>query len=439
MMRTMIVLCALGTACNSETSSKSECGQPSGCSDASVVPPAMADAGLDAAPDAPVCVRESDVAFCGNHGANCGQITYADNCGAARTAQCGVCGTNQTCGASNVCGCEPETNQELCSAALAQCGTVTTVDRCGATRTIQCASTCSGSTTCGGGWAENTCGSTTCTADGWCRPTTSSINLLHDFKAVWMATANNGWAAGENSGGFIFRWNGTTWRRVLTSNRGLYAIAGKGLTDAWIAGGYGVTYHYDGTQLVTGSAGCFSCDVFDLYALGSQDIWGVGYDHRAMHFEGSGWGVTNLFGSAPRGVWASAPNNVWVVGDAGSIGHWSGADWTWTTVGTDSLLDIWGASASDIWAVGSAGRILHYDGTSWTPVTSGTTQTLRAVTGTAGNRVWFAGASGVILHWNGSTLSPQVSGTTRTITSMFALSTTDIWAAGDAGLLLHKQ
>lgn len=453
MVKVFVFGCVVvAAACNLDKSGKTRCEQAADClagyacvANECVMEQEQPDAGVSpdaASPDAPpTCMPESTATFCSRLGANCGELTAEDNCGTTRTETCGSCGQGMACGSSNVCGCEPETDQELCTTKMAACGSITAVDRCGATRTVQCANTCAGSNTCGGGWAENACGSTTCTADGWCRPTTSSINQLHDFNAIWMAASNNGWAAGENSGGFIYRWNGTVWRKVLTSNRSLFAISGKGLTDAWIAGGYGVTYHYDGTTLTSGSAGCFSCDVFDLWALTSQDIWGIGYDHKAMHYEGSGWGVTSLYPApaAPRAVWAAAPNDVWVVGDAGRIRHWNGADWTSQQVGTDGLLDVWGSSATDIWAVGTGGRILHYDGMTWNTVTSGTTQTLRAVTGTAANRVWFAGGSGVILYWNGTTLTPQQSGTTRTIKSMWALSPTDIWAAGDDGLLLHKQ
>jgi hypothetical protein len=248
MVKFIVVGCVLvAAACNLDKPGKTACEQATDCVSGyacvggeCVVPSEEPDAGVDASPDAPpMCVPESLTAFCTRVGANCGEVTAEDNCGTARTASCGSCGNGMTCGASNVCGCEPETAQELCTAAAAACGSITATDRCGATRTIQCADTCTSPNTCGGGWAENTCGSTTCTADGWCRPTTSSINQLYDFNAIWLAAANNGWAAGENSGGFIYRWNGTTWRRVLTSNRSLFAISGKGLTDAWIVGGYG--------------------------------------------------------------------------------------------------------------------------------------------------------------------------------------------------------
>jgi hypothetical protein len=419
-----------------------------GCSPSSMGTPPSAelpDAGVDAASDAPpvACVAESDGAFCARHGANCGDVTDRDNCGDPRTAACGTCGTGMACGESNVCGCEPETAQELCTAQMAACGSITATDRCGATRTIACADTCSGGQTCGGGWAENSCGSTTCTADGWCRPTTSSVSQYFDFNAVWMGAASTGFAAGYGQyagGGKVYLWNGTVWRSVATTSRGLYAIAGTSATDAWIAGGYGFTWHFDGHSLTPGDAGCYDCDVFDLWALGPQDVWGVGYDHKAMHFEGSGWGVTGLYPvpAAPKAVWAAAANDVWVAGDGGVLRHWNGADWTSTNVGSTGFLDLWGSGPSDIWAVGSGGTIVHYDGSGWHAVASGTTQTLRAIAGTAANRVWFAGDNGVILYWNGSTITAQQSGTTRQINSMWALSPTDIWAVGNAGLILHR-
>lgn len=403
--------------------------------DAGVVPIA------DASPM--TCAAESDAAFCARLGANCGQLSADDNCGQARTTACGSCASGTACGASNVCGCEPETADELCTAAQAACGSITVVDRCGATRNLACADTCGSGETCGGGWADNRCGATTCTAGGWCRPTTASISSLFDFNAVWTSGASSGWAAGYGElagGGKLYRWNGTTWRAVATTSRGLYAIAGTSASDVWIAGGYGFTWHYDGgSTLTTGTAGCFDCDVFDLWALGPQDVWGAGYDHKAMHFEGSGWGVTALYPvpAAPRAVWGAAPDDVWIVGDAGTMRHWNGLDWSATTVGNVGLLDIWGSGPSDVWAVGSSGRIVHYDGHGWSAIASGTTQTLRAVTGTDGSHVWFAGDNGVMLHWNGTALAAEQSGTTRAIRSLWARSPTDVWAVGAAGLILH--
>src|SRR5260221_7693344 len=137
-----------------------------GCAPAPSHDPASGDDTVDAGVvpivDAPpTCSAESDATFCARLGANCGELSADDNCGEQRTAACGSCMAGTACGSSNVCGCEPETVQELCIAQQAACGSITVVDRCGATRTLACADTCSGGDTCGGGWAENRCGATT--------------------------------------------------------------------------------------------------------------------------------------------------------------------------------------------------------------------------------------------------------------------------------------
>lgn len=89
------------------------------------------------------CEAEADEAFCSRHGKNCGPFSGVDNCGQARTAVCGACGEDETCGVTTpfVCGptpCEPEPVQALCQGLGKNCGTVTATDRCGDTRDIQC-------------------------------------------------------------------------------------------------------------------------------------------------------------------------------------------------------------------------------------------------------------------------------------------------------------
>lgn len=78
-----------------------ECG---GCDVGSPTPDAGApDAGASS------CVPEGDQAFCARLGKDCGEVTAADNCGAARTAACGSCPAPLHCGAAvpNVCTCRP--------------------------------------------------------------------------------------------------------------------------------------------------------------------------------------------------------------------------------------------------------------------------------------------------------------------------------------------
>jgi RHS repeat-associated protein len=108
------------------------------------------------------CEPETDEALCTRLGASCGDVTATDNCGASRTVTCGDCLAPETCGGGgqpNVCGCTPTT----CTASNAECGDL--ADGCGGV--IDCGA-CNAPDTCGGGGVANTCGCTptTCASEG---------------------------------------------------------------------------------------------------------------------------------------------------------------------------------------------------------------------------------------------------------------------------------
>ncbi len=104
------------------------------------------------------CVSESDDTFCSRLGKDCGSLTANDNCGVSRTRDCGSCSDPETCGAisANVCGCVVETNAAFCGRLGKDCGSVTALNNCGVNRTISCGS-CTGTKQCGAITA-NVCG-----------------------------------------------------------------------------------------------------------------------------------------------------------------------------------------------------------------------------------------------------------------------------------------
>ena len=56
-------------------------------------------------------------------------------------------------------------------------------------------------------------------------------------------------------------------------------------------------------------------------------------------------------------MWGSGPTNVWTVGDEGEALHWDGTTWSPTTLTTGhGLLSVWGAGPGDIWAFGEDGE-----------------------------------------------------------------------------------
>jgi hypothetical protein len=125
-----------------------------------VVTPPPPDAGRDAGP---TCTPETEAAFCARLGRDCDLVSGYDNCGTARTANCGSCTTPETCGGdgiANVCGlCVAETDAELCARGSFDCGFLDVIDRCGVRRYPSCGTCPSAADPC---IVSSTCSSNRC-------------------------------------------------------------------------------------------------------------------------------------------------------------------------------------------------------------------------------------------------------------------------------------
>lgn len=110
--------------------------------------------------DVEACVPLSDAQLCDEHAATCGELVVIDNCGVERTVDsCGECNAPDSCGAieANLCGCAPQTDAQLCEEHSASCGELVVTDSCGVERTIDSCGECTGVDQCGD-IAPNQCG-----------------------------------------------------------------------------------------------------------------------------------------------------------------------------------------------------------------------------------------------------------------------------------------
>ncbi|AWV88442.1 RCC1 domain-containing protein [Bradymonas sediminis] len=117
------------------------------------------DAG-DAEEDVEECVGETDAELCDASAATCGELVVTDSCGVERTVEsCGECNAPDSCGAleANLCGCAPQTDDELCAENSAVCGELVVTDRCNIERTVASCGECAGVESCGE-LAANQCG-----------------------------------------------------------------------------------------------------------------------------------------------------------------------------------------------------------------------------------------------------------------------------------------
>lgn len=185
-------------------------------------------------------------------------------------------------------------------------------------------------------------------------------NLQARLDDVTVLGPKDAWAVGtgvdNDAKALIEHWDGTSWKIVDTD----VLPAGSGLTG--------------------------------VSATGPDDVWAVGYDTLPdnsglvpliLHWDGAAW--TRLHMPDPGGsfpwissVSAAAPDDVWLVGINNLAAHYDGRTWTLTSVtpGQEVWLErVHSDAAHGTWAVGydvapngtRTPAALHWDGTAWQP------------------------------------------------------------------------
>lgn len=153
-------------------------------------------------------------------------------------------------------------------------------------------------------------------------------------------------------------------------------------------------------------------DLYDIWGSSPNDVWTVGDEAKALHWDGSAWTnyvlpLVNLSSGPARlwAVWGLNANDVWVLGQSLEVAHWDGTRWTTMTAGNGELTDIWGASSNDVWATGIYSGLLHWNGTSWSKVTVTPTDANyknERLWGFGANDIWAVGSDGQAMHWTGA-------------------------------------
>jgi hypothetical protein len=170
---------------------------------------------------------------------------------------------------------------------------------------------------------------------------------------------------------------------------------------------------------------------------------------------------TSLFG-----IWGSSTTDIWAVGANGTALHWDGQGWKASPTGrTESLNAVWGTSSTNVWIASSTHLTLHgggwnADGGSWTNTSPLTNEinpsiaTLYDISGTGPNDVWAVGDHMIMYdnrlgaitiaawHWSGDkwSLVPVVNDFDRpggdvnsALRSVWPASTGDVWLGGSFG------
>ena len=190
----------------------------------------------------------------------------------------------------------------------------------------------------------------------------------------------------------------------------LWGLWGSSPTDIWAVGDNSTALHYDGTGWQSAQV-VSPFHYYSVWGTGPKDVWAVGQVGITIHYDGRTWTSSpNSAASDLTSVYGVSPTDVWTVGLYNSTSaqhefwHWDGTS-TWkkiTTGSTTSLLSVWASAPNDITASGIGGTLIHYNGSTWSVVTTNTTNDLRSVWGTSANLVFAGGAMGTLLRNDGT-------------------------------------
>lgn len=235
--------------------------------------------------------------------------------------------------------------------------------------------------------------------------------------------------------GSIYRYDGTSWAQDASgSNEDLNDVEAVGNT-AFAVGNDGETLQYVGGNWIS-HTGFTNEDLFGVWAATSGEAWVAGGNGTVFYYDGTSWSdQSGAAGTIPddlTDVWGDA-NGVWVVSEKGDLYRYDRAAGSWDPRDTactagDKFEDLWGDGSGNIYlaakkdvfvhdgtscavvatasedlfgisgwtqdggviAVGKKGMVLEYDGTTWTETQAGNKQLNDVWVSPAGN-AYFAG------------------------------------------------
>jgi hypothetical protein len=226
------------------------------------------------------------------------------------------------------------------------------------------------------------------------------------------------------------------------TNEDLLDVWGSAPNDVWAVGTNGSALHFDGKAWVSLSSGT-TLQLSGVSGSSSSDVWMVGGESIAVHWNGAGF--ENSLGEPDDellGVWSGGEGHVFATGISAGIAflrHFDGQVWAGRALTqAGSLWDVWGNAATDVWAVGTGrnnkGFLLRWDGTAW-DFEGYDGAPLRSVWGTGPNDVWTVAYDGPIQHWDG--VGWRAFDENFRLFGVWGSGERDVWAIGAEGALVH--
>ena len=315
-------------------------------------------------------------------------------------------------------------------------------------------------------------------------PITTAVN------EVCITGPNEAFAVINSGGGAVYRFDGTTWTSVPTSQPGpKIDLQCPAPGVAYVTNnGTQPPYRWNGTGWTQLPSFPLPSRQFHIGVVSPTEIyaWGdsASVDRAFMRFDGSSWNTIGRsrfvgFSSRPfapasggaayvvsfngrltritpsgtstiayqpsmRDVWVNSANSAFVVGAHSFLAHYTGGQWVADAPpgGTHSdrlLLGVWSDSPSNAWAVGRASTVYRWNGTVWNMVSD----SLRPVAAGDGyNAVWGSGSTvwvvgdNTILRCSPSCANETAPGS-GALLSVWGSSASNIFAVGDGGRIVR--
>jgi len=172
--------------------------------------------------------------------------------------------------------------------------------------------------------------------------------------------------------------------------------------------------------------------VVRLWARSETDIWGVGPNGLAVHWNGSAWTAELPAWALTRDdilqVTGTGPTNLWAATSGGALLQGDGMKWTTALTASQvgqRIYDVWAPAADDVWVLGGDERVHRRSGQVWStfnpPLPGTPTQEMRAISGTSADDVWILRGMNSLLHWDGMDWTSRQTSLAQPV---------DIWEAG---------
>jgi hypothetical protein len=180
--------------------------------------------------------------------------------------------------------------------------------------------------------------------------------------------------------------DGTSWQSVdFPGNSRVYDLQGSSATNVWAVGAQSRAWHFDGQQWTgydlsdavgtpLASEPCSEVVLTSVWVLSDVNVWSVGYVNSGgtvspllLHFDGDRWLRQEVTGDEPLlGVWGPDAEHAWAVGARGAVHAFLDDHWQRAPIMTDNdLTAVSGASAENVWIAGNGATMLRFDGGTW--------------------------------------------------------------------------